>query len=99
MSQDANTQEGDLLALGTPQDEEPILHPRVTKTWVSQEEDGAGCYPQFHSMLSEIPKLTGTEIAVAEDLKGIRVSGRNENDVEDALAKISRIHQPLVRDR
>ncbi|KAK1143212.1 hypothetical protein N8T08_006910 [Aspergillus melleus] len=95
LSQDANTQEGDLLALGTPQDEGPIPHPRVTKTWVSQE-GGAGCYPQFHSMLSEIPKLTGTEIAVAEDLKGIRVSGRNENDVEDALAKISRIHQPLM---
>ncbi|KAH8429884.1 uncharacterized protein LDX57_007556 [Aspergillus melleus] len=98
LSQDANTQEGDLLALGTSQDGEPIPHPRVTKTWVSQE-GGAGCYPQFHSMLSEISKLTGTEIAVAEDLKGIRVSGRNENDVEDALAKISRTHQPLVRDR
>ncbi|KAI9044759.1 uncharacterized protein KD926_011730 [Aspergillus affinis] len=87
-SQDTNAQEGDLLALGPS----PM---RVTKAWASSE-GGVGCFScQFHDILSEISKLTGTEIAVSEDLKGIQVSGKNENDVDDALAKISNVQEPL----
>ncbi|THC98518.1 hypothetical protein EYZ11_002026 [Aspergillus tanneri] len=91
------SQEGDLLALDEDPNEELIPHSidRVTKHWVSSD-GGVGCFAaNFHDILSSIAIMTGTEIAVAEDLKGIQVSAKNSNDVDDALAKISRIEKSL----
>ncbi|PLB50723.1 hypothetical protein P170DRAFT_406139 [Aspergillus steynii IBT 23096] len=95
LNQNTDAQEGDLLALGASHEEEFIPHSRVTKTWVSSD-GGAGCFAlRFQSILPEISKLTGTEIAIVED-KGVQVSAENEDDVDDALAKISTIEKPLM---
>lgn len=95
---DTKAPEGDLLALGGPQDEDLLLHSRSTKGWVSPD-GGAGYFLQFPGILMDIAILTGTEISVSEDAKAIQVSGNNESDANDALAKISRVYGPIVRAR
>jgi hypothetical protein len=93
--------EGGLLALDIDSDEELIApsHPttRVTEIW-SSSYGGIGCFVTgFHGVLAEIAILTGTEITIIDDLKGIQVSGSSARDVDDALTKLTRIEKPLVR--
>ncbi|KAE8386756.1 hypothetical protein BDV23DRAFT_137912 [Aspergillus alliaceus] len=89
----------DLLALDNDSDEELIPHSyvksRVTKLWLSPD-GGIGCFSTgFREFLVEIAAVTGTNIAIIDDLKGIQVSGTSAGDVEDALAKLTRIEKPL----
>ncbi|KAE8148413.1 hypothetical protein BDV25DRAFT_141797 [Aspergillus avenaceus] len=93
-----NCQEGGLLALEDT-DEELIPcqlpTPRVTKTWISPR-GGVGCFATgYSSFLEKIATLTGTEIIVLDEPKGIKVSGSSLGDVDDAFAKLTRIEKPL----
>ena len=76
-----------------------IPHPRtqITKLWLSSV-GGVGCFAanMYQDMLGEVAKGTGTDITVLDELKGLQVSGGRENDVDDALAKLTRIEAPLV---
>ncbi len=76
-----------------------IPHPRtqITKFWLSSA-GGVGCFAanMYQVMLEEVAKGTGTEITVVDELKGLQVSGGRETDVDDALAKLTRIEIPLV---
>lgn len=87
----------DLLTLVDDSNDEliPVSLSRTIKHWVS-EEGGLGCLAHFHEVLEEIAAMTGTEIAVIDDINGIQVSGQNQVDVDDALAKLTRIEKPLV---
>ncbi|KAL4786645.1 hypothetical protein BJX76DRAFT_355002 [Aspergillus varians] len=90
---------GGLLALDD--DSAKIIPHRltqVTKFWLSSA-GGIGCFAanKYYEMLNEVAKNTGTEIIAMDDLKGLRISGENESDVDDALWKLSRIEKPLSR--
>ncbi|RAL03570.1 uncharacterized protein BO80DRAFT_401699 [Aspergillus ibericus CBS 121593] len=89
--------EGGLLALEDDSDEELIPNPvaLVTKFWLSPS-GGVGCFSEnrFHDFITRIAGLTGTDIAVVEDRR-IQVTGKSPEDVDDALAKLSRIERPL----
>ncbi|KAL2870069.1 uncharacterized protein BJX67DRAFT_391355 [Aspergillus lucknowensis] len=78
--------------------EQLIPHPmtQVTKFWLSSA-GGVGCFAsnKYCETLEAIAKGTGTEITVLDDLKGIQISGRRANDVDDALAKLTQIEKPL----
>ncbi|PWY89273.1 hypothetical protein BO70DRAFT_285619 [Aspergillus heteromorphus CBS 117.55] len=87
-----------LLALDDGSDEVLVSHsrPRVTKIWLSST-GGAGCFAanSFQEFISQIATLTGTEIVIiGED--GAQVMGKDLADVEDALAKLSRIESALT---
>lgn len=90
--------DGGLLALEDPSDEDLVPNPAalVTKFWLSPN-GGAGSFSEnhFNGIVAQIAALTGTDIAVDEDCK-IQVTGKSSEDVEDALAKLSRIEKPLV---
>ncbi|KAF7594944.1 hypothetical protein BBP40_007752 [Aspergillus hancockii] len=91
--------DGELLALDIDSDEELITtsHPttRVTEIWLTLY-GGIGCFATgFHGVLTKVAILTGTEITIIDDLKGIQVSGNSVRDVDDALAKLTRIEKSL----
>ncbi|KAI9040866.1 MCT family MFS transporter [Aspergillus affinis] len=71
-----------LLALGPSQDEELVPHSRLTKTWALHNGSAGYFSIKPHGILSNISKLSGMEIAFAENLKGLYVSGKKENDIE-----------------
>ena len=88
----------DLLTLVDDSNEEliPVSLNRITKSWLSSN-GGLGCFASnFHEVLADIAAMTGTEISVVDEIHGIKVSGQNQGDVEDALAKLARIEKPLV---
>lgn len=69
---------------------------QCTKYWLSPT-GGLGCFAgSFQDVLSEIAILTGTQISIEDDVKGIQVSGSNAADVDDALEKLTQIEKPLV---
>ena len=75
----------------------PISLNRVTKVWLSVQ-GGLGCFADgFQQVLVDVAAVTGTDIAVIDDINGIQVSGRNQGDVDDALGKLARVEQLLVR--
>ncbi|XRM48763.1 hypothetical protein ABZX51_011675 [Aspergillus tubingensis] len=90
-------EEGGLLALSNSSDEDLIPNPAalVTRFWLSPT-GGVGCFSdnRFREFLSQISALTGTEACVVEG-HGIRVIGKSVEDVQDALAKLTRIEKPL----
>ncbi|KAE8346927.1 hypothetical protein BDV24DRAFT_157927 [Aspergillus arachidicola] len=90
---------GGLLALDVDTDEELIHHShlmtRVTKFWLSSNR-GIGCFATgFHEVLTEVAAVTGTDITLIDEAKGIQISGNSAGDVDDALAKLTRIEKPL----
>ena len=88
----------DLLTLVDDSNEEliPVSLNRITKPWLSSN-GGLGCFAfNFHEVLADIAAMTGTEISVVDEINGIKVSGQNQGDVDDALAKLTRIEKPLV---
>ena len=88
----------DLLTLVDDSNEEliPVSLNRITKSWLSSN-GGLGCFASnFHEVLADIAAMTGTEISVVDEIHGIKVSGQNQGDVEDALAKLARTEKPLV---
>lgn len=91
-------EEGGLLALSDSSDQDLIPNPAalVTRFWLSPT-GGVGCFSdnRFRGFLSQIAALTGTEACVVEG-HGIRVIGKSVEDVQDALAKLTRIEKPLV---
>ncbi|KAL4957378.1 hypothetical protein BDW69DRAFT_180696 [Aspergillus filifer] len=93
---DAEQNEG-LLSLS---DESATIvpHPRtkVTKFWFPAT-GSAGCFAlkNFHDIRDEIANCTRTEIIVADDFKGLQVSGATESSVNDALTKLDSIERPL----
>ncbi|PYH41209.1 uncharacterized protein BP01DRAFT_182604 [Aspergillus saccharolyticus JOP 1030-1] len=71
-----------------------IIH--ITKLWLSPN-GGLGCYSfESKSILDSIADLTSTEITMRDDTKGIQVSGTSEGDVDEALAKLTRVERPLT---
>ncbi|PYI03873.1 hypothetical protein BO78DRAFT_451057 [Aspergillus sclerotiicarbonarius CBS 121057] len=89
--------EGGLLALEDNSDEDLVPNPAalVTRFWQSPS-GGVGCFSEnhFHDFVTRIAALTGTDIAVVEDRR-IQVTGKSSEDVDDALAKLSRVERPL----
>ncbi|RAL09796.1 uncharacterized protein BO97DRAFT_310485, partial [Aspergillus homomorphus CBS 101889] len=68
----------------------------ITKFWLSSR-GGLGCYSfESRNILSSIAELTTTEITMLDDTQGIQVSGTSAVDVDDALAKLSRVEKPLT---
>ena len=68
----------------------------TTKHWVSSD-GGLGCFARANrEILHAIAAVTGTNISISEDMRSLKVSGSNTGDVDDALAKLSRIEVPLV---
>jgi hypothetical protein len=89
-----------LLALDDDPDEDIVPYSRnhAIKFWKSPN-GGLGCFSNnFYSVLAGVATATGTEIAVVDELQGIRVSGTTE-DVDDALTKLTQIEKPLVSRR
>ncbi|GKZ73739.1 hypothetical protein AnigIFM50267_010676 [Aspergillus niger] len=90
-------EEGGLLALSDSSDQELIPNPAalVTRFWLSSN-GGVGCFSdnRFRDFLSQIAALTGTEACVVEG-RGVQVIGKSVEDVQDALAKLTRIEKPL----
>lgn len=87
-----------LLTFDDDSDQETVPVPsiRYTKFWLSANGD-LGCFEcAFEDVLAEVARLTGTDISVKDDIKRIQVSGNSEEDVVDALEKLSRIEKPLV---
>ncbi|GFG26196.1 hypothetical protein IFM61606_06167 [Aspergillus udagawae] len=85
-----------LLALDDDPDEDIVPYSRnhAIKFWKSPN-GGLGCFSNnFYSVLAGVSTATGTEIAVVDELQGIRVSGTTE-DVDDALTKLTQIEKPL----
>ncbi|RHZ57805.1 uncharacterized protein CDV56_107287 [Aspergillus thermomutatus] len=86
-----------LLALDDDSDEDIVPYSRNhgTKFWKSPN-GGLGCFSSdFHDVLAGVATATGTEIAIVDELQGIRVSGTTE-DVDDALTKLTQIEKPLL---
>ncbi|KAL2009560.1 hypothetical protein VTN00DRAFT_5367 [Thermoascus crustaceus] len=86
-----------LVLLDDSSDEETPTssNDQCTKYWLSPN-GGLGCFAgTFHDVLSEIATLTGTQISIEDDVKGIQVSGSNATDVDDALEKLTQIEKPL----
>ncbi|KAL4943798.1 hypothetical protein BDV06DRAFT_234275 [Aspergillus oleicola] len=74
----------------------PVSRTNITKFWLSST-GGAGCFAQnnHREMRDEVAKNTGTEIIVADDHKGLQISGQSEGDVHDVLARLDLIEKPL----
>ena len=91
---------GSLLDLDDGSDEDCLISRNsVVKNWQSST-GGAGCFAvDFHGILGQIGKTTGTKLLVLPDPKGIEVSGRNDGDVNDALERLTRVEKPLVSPR
>ncbi|OGM50685.1 hypothetical protein ABOM_000453 [Aspergillus bombycis] len=90
---------GGLLALDIDSDVELIhqshLMTHVTKFWLSSH-GGVGCFATgFNEVLTEIAAATGTNITIIDEVKGIQISGSSAGDVDDAVAKLTRIEKPL----
>lgn len=88
----------ELVAVDSDSDQHVICHSltQATKHWVSCD-GGLGCFSSANrEILLAIASVTGTNITINGDLRSIKVSGRNTGDVDDALAKLSRIEAPLV---
>ncbi|KNG85162.1 hypothetical protein ANOM_006048 [Aspergillus nomiae NRRL 13137] len=90
---------GGLLALDIDSDVELIhqshLMTHVSKFWLSSH-GGIGCFATgFHEVLTEIAAVTGTNITIIDEVKGIQISGSSAGDVDDAVAKLTRIEKPL----
>ncbi|PYH97815.1 hypothetical protein BO71DRAFT_480860 [Aspergillus ellipticus CBS 707.79] len=79
-------------------DEDLITHSptKLSKVWLSPNKD-AGCLSIncFQEFITPLATLTGTEMVLVQE-SGIQVTGNNPTDVEDALAKLSRIEKTLV---
>ena len=87
-----------LVALDSDSGDETIFvaKDKVIKYWLSPR-GGLGCFAtSFQKTLKEIGTLTGTEITIESQVKGIRVFGRNSGDVNDALNKLRQIEKPFV---
>jgi hypothetical protein len=100
MSSPEKHQGPSLLALDDDFDEDTVPYSRnhATKFWKSPN-GGLGCFSSnFHDVLAGVAIATGTEIAIVDELQGIRVSGTTE-DVDDALTKLTQIEKPLVSRR
>ncbi|KAE8382179.1 hypothetical protein BDV26DRAFT_254006 [Aspergillus bertholletiae] len=90
---------GGLLVLDFGLDEELISHShlmaRHTKFWLSSSGD-VGCFATgFSEVLTEVAAVTGTNIILVDEVKGVQISGSSVEDVEDASAKLTRIEKPL----
>ncbi|KAL4744175.1 hypothetical protein BDV11DRAFT_165860 [Aspergillus similis] len=74
----------------------PHTFTQVTKFWLAAA-GGVGCfaYNKHREILGEVARHTGTEIAVIDEFKGLQVSGGNEDDVNDALERLSQLEKPL----
>ncbi|GAD94222.1 conserved hypothetical protein [Paecilomyces variotii No. 5] len=86
-----------LLAFDNDSDQEIVSVPNIlcTRYWLSSS-GGLGCFESsFEDILVEVARLTGTHISVKEDINRIQVTGNCEDDVADALGKLSRIEKPL----
>ncbi|PYH81680.1 hypothetical protein BO82DRAFT_392170 [Aspergillus uvarum CBS 121591] len=74
----------------------PTSSIHITKLWLSAN-GGVGCFSfESRKLLASIADLTSTEIAMLDDIKGIQVTGTSEVDVDDALAKLTRVEKPLA---
>ncbi|KAG2006441.1 hypothetical protein GB937_008729 [Aspergillus fischeri] len=96
MSSPEKYQGPNLVALDDDSDEDIVPYSRnhATKFWKSPN-GGLGCFSSnFHDVLAGVAIATGTEIAIVDELQGIRVSGTTE-DVDDALTKLTQIEKPL----
>lgn len=87
----------DLLTLVDDSNDEliPVSLNRATKHWIS-ENGGLGCLADFQEVLGDIAAMTGTEISAIDNDLGIKVTGQQQGDIEDALGKLTRIEKPLV---
>ncbi|RMJ26549.1 hypothetical protein PHISP_02596 [Aspergillus sp. HF37] len=86
-----------LLVVDSDSDEDVVRHSltQATKHWVSCD-GGLGCFTKANrEILWAISSVTGTTVTVSENMRSIKVSGRNTADVDDALAKLTRIEAPL----
>ncbi|KAL4902631.1 hypothetical protein BDW74DRAFT_158205 [Aspergillus multicolor] len=70
----------------------PHSFTRYTKNWLGTE-GGAVCFP--HELLHELAKHTGTQIVSINGFESLQVSGRRDDDVNDALERLSAIEKPL----
>ncbi|RAH66257.1 uncharacterized protein BO66DRAFT_187017 [Aspergillus aculeatinus CBS 121060] len=74
----------------------PTSSIHITKLWLSPN-GGVGCFSfESRKLLASIADLTSTEITMLDDTKGIQVTGTSEVDVDDALAKLTRVEKPLA---
>ncbi|KAL1965815.1 hypothetical protein VTN77DRAFT_5136 [Rasamsonia byssochlamydoides] len=83
-----------LLALDSDSGDD-VTHTRCTKNWLSS---GGGIGYFLHAprdFLKEVGTLTGTEITVESQVKGLQASGKNPSDVQDALEKLTRLDSLL----
>ncbi|KAF9894386.1 hypothetical protein FE257_007889 [Aspergillus nanangensis] len=89
-------QQDKLLDLGKGPGEEliPYYNSRVTKCWVPHG-GSVSCFAPFQSFLDVISSRSGTELTIGENLRGIGVTGTSESDVDDVLAKLTRIEMSL----
>ncbi|OJJ98230.1 hypothetical protein ASPACDRAFT_122002 [Aspergillus aculeatus ATCC 16872] len=74
----------------------PTSSIHITKLWLSPN-GGVGCFSfESRKLLASIADLTSTEITMLDDTNGIQVTGTSEVDVDDALAKLTRVEKPLA---
>ncbi|PYI25721.1 hypothetical protein BP00DRAFT_408865 [Aspergillus indologenus CBS 114.80] len=74
----------------------PTSSIHITKLWLSPN-GGVGCFSfESRKLLASIADDTSTEITMLDDTKGIQVTGTSEVDVDDALAKLTRVERPLA---
>ncbi|OJJ46114.1 hypothetical protein ASPZODRAFT_67178 [Penicilliopsis zonata CBS 506.65] len=84
--------EGDLLNYAS---DDQVLGSRYSRYWLSPK-GGLGIFAVgFLDFLSGVANVTGTEISVVSNEKGILVTGKTAVDVEDALARLTRLEEPL----
>ncbi|KAL4890611.1 hypothetical protein BDV59DRAFT_92189 [Aspergillus ambiguus] len=90
-------QRGELVAVegGVEATVNPHVFGFVAKSWASLN-GGLGCFAAgFRDILRDIGSLTETNIVAVDDIVGITVEGGNEDDVDDALAKITNVNKSL----
>ena len=91
---------GDLISLDTDPEQDFVRSSlaQVCKSWTAQQ-GGLDCFGKIGptttvaanvNVLDAIAEATGTVISVDTVMKRVRVSGRNDEDVDDALGKMTR---------
>lgn len=87
--------QGNLLALDSDSDDD-AAHTQCTKNWLSSS-GGIGYFSHApRDFLKEVGTLTGTQISVESQAKGLQIWGKNTSDVDDALEKLTRLDSSLV---
>lgn len=87
--------QGNLLALDSDSGDE-ATYTQWTKNWLSSS-GGIGYFSHApRDFLKEVGTLTGTQISVESQAKGLQVLGKNTSDVDDALEKLTRLDSSLV---